>query len=80
MSFHFLIVRCRGSYGNDIPLPSKGDLAKALSYAEIWVMRLDHAARFSVSFSATPSVNVTPSMTKGNWFAPFRRRHVLAAV
>ncbi|SFU21435.1 hypothetical protein SAMN05216236_1621, partial [Sedimentitalea nanhaiensis] len=31
------------------------------SYAEIWVMRLDHAARFSVSFSATPSVNVTPS-------------------
>ena len=31
------------------------------------------------TLAATPSVNVTPSMTKGNWFAPFRRRHVLAA-
>jgi len=43
------------------------------SYAGFWVTRL------SVSFVATPSVNVRPLMTKGNWFAPFRRRHVLAA-
>ncbi len=50
-----------------------------MSYAGFWVTRRDQAARFSVSFVATPSVNVTPSMTKGNWFAPFRRRHVLAA-
>jgi len=43
------------------------------------VTRLDRAARFLVSFAATPPVNVTPSMTKGNWFAPFRRRLVFAA-
>ena len=49
------------------------------SYARIWVTRLDQAARVSVSRAATPSVNVTPSMTCGNWFAPFRRRHVFAA-
>jgi len=36
------------------------------SYAGIWVTQPDQAARFAVSFSATPSVNVTPSMTKGN--------------
>jgi len=51
----------------------------AESYAGIWVTRPDHAARFSVLFVATPSVNVTPSTTFGNWFAPFRRRHVFAA-
>jgi hypothetical protein len=28
---------------------------------------------------ATPSVNVTPAMTIGNRFSPFRRRQVLAA-
>jgi hypothetical protein len=49
------------------------------SYAGIWVTRPDQAARFSVSFAATPSVNVTPSMTLGNWFAPFSLRHVFAA-
>ena len=36
------------------------------SYAVIWVTRPDQAARFAVSFAATPSVKVTPSMTKGN--------------
>ena len=49
------------------------------SYAGVWVTRPNQAARFSATLAATPSVNVTPSMTKGNWFAPFRRRHVLAA-
>ena len=49
------------------------------SYAGIWVTRPDQAARFSAALWATPSVNVTPSMTKGNWLAPLRRRHVLAA-
>jgi len=49
------------------------------SYAGFWVIRPDQAARFSATLVATPSVNVTPSMSKGNWFAPFRRRHVLAA-
>ena len=38
----------------------------AVSYGGFWVTRPDQAARFAVSFSATPSVNVTPSMTKGN--------------
>src|SRR6056297_1938031 len=50
-----------------------------LSYAGFWVTGPDHAARFSASLSATPSVNVTPSMTKGNWLAPFNRRQVFAA-
>ena len=50
-----------------------------VSYAGFWVTRSNQAARFSATLAATPSVNVTPSMTKGNWFAPFRRRHVLAA-
>lgn len=50
-----------------------------MSYARVWVTRPNQAARFSATLAATPSVNVTPSMTKGNWFAPFRRRHVLAA-
>ena len=49
------------------------------SYTGFWVIRPDQAARFSAPLVATPSVNVTPSMSKGNWFAPFRRRHVLAA-
>ena len=26
-----------------------------------------------------PSLNLTPSMTFGNWFSPFSRRQVLAA-
>ncbi len=37
-----------------------------VSYAGIWVTRPDQAARFAVSFAATPSLNVTPSMSKGN--------------
>jgi len=49
------------------------------SYARFWVTLPDQAARVSVSRASTPSVNVTPSMTRGNWFAPLRRRHVLAA-
>jgi hypothetical protein len=49
------------------------------SYGRFWVTRLDQAARFSARCVAMPSVNVTPSMTNGNWFAPFRRRHVFAA-
>jgi len=44
-----------------------------LSHAVIRVTRPDQAARFAVSFVATPSVNVTPSMTKGNWFSPALR-------
>lgn len=58
------------------------DLDQALfnrSYAGFWVTGPDQAARFSAALSATPSVNVTPSITKGNWFAPFRRRQVFAA-
>ena len=51
----------------------------AASYGRFWVTRLDQAARLSALCVATPSVNVTPSMTIGNWFAPFRRRHVFAA-
>ncbi|WP_442880762.1 hypothetical protein [Aurantimonas sp. C2-5-R2] len=50
-----------------------------MSYGRFWVTRLDQAARLSALCVATPSVNVTPSMTIGNWFAPFRRRHVFAA-
>ena len=34
------------------------------------------AARFSVSsFTTTPSLNLIPSMTFGNWFLPLRRSH-----
>lgn len=54
-------------------------LERLQSYARVWVTRPNQAARFSATLAATPSVNVTPSMTKGNWFAPFSRRHVLAA-
>ena len=50
-----------------------------MSYARTWVIRPDQAARVSVLRVVTPSVKVTPSMTCGNWFAPFRRRHVFAA-
>ena len=57
---------------------SPGAYGATRSYAGIWVMRPDQAARFLVSRAATPSVNVMPSMSKGNWFAPFRRRQVLA--
>lgn len=39
-------------------------------------MRLDQAARLSLASSkATPSVNLTPSITRGNWFRPFSFRH-----
>ncbi len=48
---------------------------EALSYGRIWVTRADQAARFVASVSATPSVNLTPSMIIGKWLAPFRRRH-----
>ena len=49
------------------------------SYGRFWLTRPDQAARVSALLAATPSVNVTPSMTIGKWFAPFRRRHVFAA-
>ena len=79
LQFHFLAPYTAAQLNRD-----DAGLAKRLpyggaSYARFWVMRPDQAARFSVSFAATPSVNVTPSMTKGNWFAPFRRRHVFPA-
>ena len=42
--------------------------------------RRDQAALvLAGSLLATPSVNLTPSMTRGNWFAPFRRRHFFDA-
>jgi hypothetical protein len=50
-----------------------------MSYARIWVTRPDQAARVSVARTAPPSVHVTPLKTRGNWFAPSRRRHVFAA-
>lgn len=38
------------------------------------------AARFSASsFTSTPSLNLIPSMTFGNWFLPLRRSHFLDA-
>ena len=37
--------------------------------------RPDQAARFAASPMATPSVNLMPSTTRGNWLAPFSRRH-----
>jgi hypothetical protein len=38
------------------------------------------AARFSVSsFTSTPSLNLIPSMTFGNWFLPLRRSHFFDA-
>ena len=39
------------------------------SYARIWMTRPDQAARVSVSRAPTPSVNVTRSTIRGNWFA-----------
>ncbi|GLI96063.1 transposase [Methylocystis echinoides] len=37
------------------------------SYDRIWVMGADQAARFSLaSLLATPSTNLTPSMSRGN--------------
>src|SRR6056297_3385317 len=77
--------RCLQRHGISRPPDMDGDKPKKQrfkrypSYAETWVTRPDQAARLVVSVSATPSVNVTPSMTIGNWFAPFRRRHVFAA-
>ena len=43
---------------------------RELSYGENWVTRPDQAARVSASLEATPSVNLMPSTTRGNWFAP----------
>ncbi|MEC5414978.1 transposase, partial [Aurantimonas sp. C2-4-R8] len=45
------------------------DLEKEKSYGRFWVTRLDQAARLSAPCVATPSVNVTPLRTIGNWFA-----------
>jgi len=59
--------------------PAERPARSLVSYARFWVTLPDQAARVSVSRASTPSVNVTPSMTRGNWFAPLRRRHVLAA-
>ena len=80
-----LITVSATGFGQDGPYAAKPAFddsvqsVSGLSYAGFWVMRPDQAARFSATLVATPSVNVTPSMTNGNWFAPFRRRHVLAA-
>ena len=50
------------------------------SFAGIWVMRADHAARLlSASRLATPSLKMMPSTTNGNWFALVSRCHFLAA-
>jgi hypothetical protein len=49
-------------------------------YTRLWVTRPEQAARFTVYWVAKPSVNVMLSMTNGNWFAPFRRRHFFATV
>ena len=68
-----------GATGATGPQGDTGPTGPQGSYAGIWVTRPDQAARFSAALWATPSVNVTPSMTKGNWLAPLRRRHVLAA-
>ncbi|TCS19044.1 integrase-like protein [Acidomonas methanolica] len=41
------------------------------SYARIWVTRSDQAALcVMASVLATPLVKTTPSMMRGNWFAP----------
>jgi uncharacterized protein (DUF736 family) len=41
---------------------------------------LHQAARFSVSsVASTPSLNLVPSMTFGNWFLPLRRSHFFDA-
>jgi len=51
--------------------------------AELWLNLGDahhQAARFSVSaVTSTPSLNLIPSMTFGNWFLPLRRSHFFDA-
>lgn len=54
-------------------------MPESARYAVIWLTRPHQAAWVLVSRAAIPSVNVTPSMTKGNRFAPLSRRHVFAA-
>lgn len=50
------------------------------SYGGIWVTRRDQAARLWVaSDCATPSLNLTPSMTRGNWLVPLSLRHFFEA-
>ncbi|BAJ80342.1 hypothetical protein ACMV_09950 [Acidiphilium multivorum AIU301] len=52
----------------------------ARSYGGIWVTRRDQAARLWVaSDCATPSLNLTPSMTRGNWLVPLSLRHFFEA-
>lgn len=50
---------------------------------ELWLNLGDahhQAARFSVSAeTSTPSLNLIPSMTFGNWFLPLRRSHFFDA-
>ena len=75
------VSRMIGIDALDLPSGEPVTLAPgSMSYAGTWVTQPDQAARFSAPLAATPSVNLTPSMTIGNRFAPFRRRHVLAAV
>lgn len=51
--------------------------------SELWLNLGDahhQAARFSVSAeTSTPSLNLIPSMTFGNWFLPLRRSHFFDA-
>jgi hypothetical protein len=49
--------------GEGGPRPRWGRASPLKSYARFWVTRPDQAARVAVSRAATPSVNVTPSMT-----------------
>lgn len=52
-------------------------------HKELWLNLGDahhQAARFSVSAeTSTPSLNLIPSMTFGNWFLPLRRSHFFDA-
>ena len=51
-----------------------------MSYGGIWVTGRDQAARLCVaSACATPSLNLTPSMTRGNWLVPLSLRHFFEA-
>lgn len=62
---------------DDRRMPSGIILIK--SHAGFWGMRADQAARFLAALLVTPSVKVTPSIIKGNWLTPLRRRQVPAA-
>jgi hypothetical protein len=46
-------------------------------YARSWVTHPDQAGRFLVPFAVTPSVAVTPWMTRGNWFTPYHAKIAL---